>query len=262
MNKSKELKVAIEAAQEGGKILKSYFTKKNFHEMRKGDIDVITEADNESEQKIISILSKEFPEHQIFAEESGMHESKSEYKWIIDPLDGTLIFSRDFPEFAVSIALAKSNEIILGVVYNPMTDEMYYAEKGKCAYLNDNKISVSKRNKLIECMISTAIGNLVGEKMTGLLAMIKELAPKTKRFRDGGSASLNMCYIASGKLDGYWEMMLKPWDFAAGKIIVEEAGGKVTSGTEDDFDVMNPVVIATNGLIHNDIQKVVRKYLE
>lgn len=261
MKKSKELKTAIKAAKETGKILRDYFINKNFNEFSKGGIDIVTEADKESEKTIISIIKKEFPEHQIIAEESGFHKSESNYRWIIDPLDGTFNYIRGFPEFAISIGLQKDKESIVGVIYNPITNEMYYSEKGEGAYLNKKKISVSKRDKLIESILNTGFGYNRGEEMDAHLAVFKEVAKNSTYILSRGSAALDMASVASGKIDGYWELSIKPWDIAAGKLIVEEAGGKVTSGKDDNFDVMNPICIASNGLIHNDIKNIIKKYL-
>lgn len=258
---SKELQTAIKAAKEAGEILKDYFIKKDFNEISKGGVDIVTEADTKSEEKIISIIKKEFPEHQIIAEESGFHKSESGYIWIIDPLDGTYMFVHGIDNFAISIALQKNNEIILGVIYNPIKDEMYHAEKGKGAYLNGKKIHVSKRNKLIESIINTGFGYERGKEMDLALAVFNEITRNSKYILSMASAAMDIAHVASGKTEGYCEMDIKPWDIAAGKIIVEEAGGKVTSGKTNDFDVMNPVCIATNGLIHKDIQKIIGKYI-
>ena len=156
--------------------------------------------------------------------------------------------------------MKKCNEIILGVIYNPITDETYYAEKGKGAYLNGKKISVSKRNKLIESVIGTGFGYERGEEADIHLKVFNEFVKNSTYILIMGSTALDMAHVALGKADGCWETVVKPWDIAAGKIIVEEAGGKVTN-KNNDFDVMNPICIATNGLIHNEIQKIIKKYL-
>ena len=251
---------AIKAAKAAGKIHLKYFNKKLEIKTKSGHQDRVTIADTESEKKIVSIIKKHFPEHNILAEEAKYKKTDSEYTWIIDPLDGTNNFSHGMPIFCVSIALAKNDKIILGVVYDPIRKELFSAESGKGATLNGKKISVSKNTELKDCLLITGFYYDRGVPMLKNLVNIKHFFLNgILGLRRLGSAALNLCDVACGRADGFWEFYLNTWDFAAGMLIVEEAGGKVTNKSNDELKIKPSYVVASNGKIHEQILKIINK---
>ncbi|MBI4686553.1 MAG: inositol monophosphatase [Nitrospirae bacterium] len=246
---------AIKAALEAGVILKKHFGR-TLNIRHKGEIDLVTEADLKSEQKIVSIIKKAFPEHDILAEERGLQDNQAEYKWLIDPLDGTTNYAHGFPVFAVSIALERKGEIILGVVYDPMRDEIFTAIKGKGAYLNNKKINVSATKSLSVSLLATGFAYDVRVSPENNLNHFSNFILRSQGIRRAGSAAIDLCYIASGRFDGYWEMKLKPWDTAAGSLIVKEAGGRVTDFQGQPFSHYSKEILASNGKIHREMIKV------
>jgi myo-inositol-1(or 4)-monophosphatase len=256
------LTVAIESAKEAGRFLKLNLGKVKNIESKKEEINLVTEIDKGSEKKIIDFLKSRFPNHSILAEESGETNSGSDFKWIIDPLDGTTNYTHSFPVFCVSIALEFKGEVILGVVYDPNLDELFYAEKGKGAFLNGKRISVSKTDKLIKSMLATGFPYNVKENPDNCIEHFVNFLMEAQAIRRLGSAALDLVYVACGRLDGFWEVNLNPWDTAAGKIIVEEAGGKVTDFYGNDFNIYTKGIIASNGLIHEQMLEVIKKGLK
>jgi myo-inositol-1(or 4)-monophosphatase len=260
MNAIKHLDVAILAAKEAGKIHKKYFNKDFKIKRKSKSFELVTVADIESEKKIVSIIRDHFKDHNFLCEEKKYKKTKSEYTWIIDPLDGTNNFSFGLPVFSVSIALAKGDEVRAGVVYNVISNELFYAEKDKGAFLNNKKISVSKVDKLKEALFVTGFYYHRGNKMVENLETIKKFFQKNiiglRRF---GSAALDLCYVACGRITGFWEFELNPWDFAAGKLIVEEAGGKVTGRYGEKTGLDNSFIVAANNKIHNKMVKIINK---
>lgn len=251
---------AIEAAKVAGEIQRNYFNKGVEVKIKGGEHhNRVTIADLESEEAIVSLIKKHYPEHNILAEEGEYKKTDSEYKWVIDPLDGTNNFSRGISIFCVSIALAKNEEVILGVIYDVLKDELFTAEKGKGAFLNGKKITVSHNNKWSDCLLVTGFYYDRGQ------AMMQNLDITRKFFLAGvlgirrfGSAALDLCYVACGRLDGYWEFELNPWDFSAGKCILEEAGGKITDKNGENFPIGPSYIVASNGKIHNNMLKILR----
>lgn len=256
------LTTAIEAAKEAGKFLKMNLGKVKNIERKKEEINLVTEIDKGSEKKIIEHIKNKFPNHSILAEESGETSKTSEYKWIIDPLDGTTNYTHSFPVFCVSIALEYKGEVILGVVYDPNLDELFYAEKGKGAFLNGKKISVSKTDKLIKSMLATGFPYNVKENPDNCIEHFVNFLMEAQAIRRLGSAALDLVYVACGRLDGFWEVNLNPWDVAAGKIIIEEAGGKITDFYGNKFNIYTKGVVASNGLIHQQMLEVIKKGLD
>ncbi len=255
------LNVAIEAAKEAGKFLKINLGKVKNIQTKKEEINLVTEIDKESEKKIVQFIKSKFPHHSILAEESGEAKSDLGYKWIIDPLDGTTNYTHSFPVFCVSIALEHKGEVILGVIYDPNFDELFWAEKGKGAFLNGKKISVSKTDKLIKSMLATGFPYNVRENPDNCIEHFVNFLMEAQAIRRLGSAALDLAYVACGRLDGFWEVNLNPWDVAAGKIIVEEAGGKITDFYGNKFSIYTKGVVASNGLIHEQMLEIIKRGL-
>jgi len=248
-------KIAITAAKNAGLILKKNLGKPRSIEY-KGVIDIVTEMDRKAEDLIIKTIKKEFPEHGILTEESNERKSSSEYRWIIDPLDGTTNYSHGYPVFCVSIALEKEGEIILGVVYDPVLGELFTAEKDKGAFVNNKKIKVSKVRELTKSLLATGFPYDVRTSRQNNLDHFSNFAVKAQAIRRAGSAALDMCYVAYGRFDGFWEIKLKPWDTAAAMLIIREAGGMVTDFNGGPFSMYSGETLASNGLIHNEMLNV------
>ncbi|MGR3220993.1 MAG: inositol monophosphatase family protein [Candidatus Anammoxibacter sp.] len=242
-------------ALEAGKILmKSYHNIEKI-ELKK-DAGFVTEADTRSEEYIIDAISREYPDHLILAEESGGRGTKCPYKWIIDPLDGTTNFVNGLPWFCVSIACEFEGHVIIGAVYNPVLNELFFAERNKGAYLNDNEIRISTTAKLSESLLSTGFYYDKGEKLKIAIdkfGIMKECAFSVRRM---GSAAIDLAYTAAGRFDGYWEKSLSPWDVAAGVLIVKEAGGSISSFDGKDCTIYDKELVASNGLIHKEMVNI------
>lgn len=259
MNGDQFLKVAKKAALEAGEIISEYFGQEHEYRYKNEDkSDFATQADLESEHKIVEIITKSFPEHSIIAEESGQTDKKSEYTWIIDPLDGTLAFASGLPLSAISIALLKENQPILGIVYQVMTEALYWAQKGKGAYLNNKRMKVSKVDKLE----SASIGMDVGHKKSRAGKFDSYILPLKKvRYMYGlGSDAAMLALVGKGSLDAF-PTSAWVWDFAGGAVIVEEAGGKVTDlqGLPVDWTKKRIEMVATNGLLHDQVLEALSK---
>jgi myo-inositol-1(or 4)-monophosphatase len=252
------LTVASEAARTAGDLLRE-----NIHGIReiayKGDINLVTEMDTRSERAIVEILRSAFPGHGIVAEEETDTRNASGLTWIIDPLDGTTNYAHGYPCFSVSIALEQEGEIIIGVVYDPMRDELFTARKGQGACLNGKKIHVSGAGTLIKSLLATGFpyDRKVSEKNN--LDYFHDLLMASQEVRRDGSAALDLCYVACGRFDGFWELKLKPWDVAAGSLIVTEAGGMVSDLSGGRFDLHAEEVLASNGRIHRQMIEVLQK---
>ena len=254
----KEMEIARLAAQEAGKILHSHFGRKN-RVQKKGDIDLVTEADIQSEQKILEIIARPFPNDSILSEETGQHQHLPSRVWLIDPLDGTTNFAHAFPFFGVSIALEVEGQVVLGIVYNPCVNEWFEAVQGRGASLNRQEIRVSNTKNLIESLLATGFPYDVHENPDGVVARFKTMLTHSQGVRRPGSAALDLCYVACGRVDGYWEERLYPWDTAAGLVIVKEAGGKVTDYTGTAYTPYSKTILASNGLIHQDMIEALKK---
>jgi myo-inositol-1(or 4)-monophosphatase len=248
------LSAAVETAQEAGKILLEEFARPP-HITYKGDVDIVTQADRRSEQCIVARLEKYFPGHAIAAEEGTGQESASRFRWHVDPLDGTTNFAHGYPCFCVSIGLAEGDTLLAGVVFNPVSGEMFAAARGEGATLNGTKIHVSK--------IPTLATSLL---VTGFPAQKRHSNPNIHYYWDftlrshgvrrDGSAALDLASVAAGRLEGFWEFGLKPWDTAAGILLVEEAGGRVSEFDGAPYKLGGRSILATNGLVHEDMQRV------
>lgn len=252
------LEFAIRVAKEAGRVLRDSFGRK-IEVRHKGNIDLVTEIDIASEKVIKDLITSHYPKHQILAEESGAHLSSSDYRWIVDPLDGTTNYAHGLPLFCVSIALEKAGEVIIGVVYDPVHEEIFAAERGSGATLNGRTIKVSDINEIKKAMLVTGFPyDIQVDRINNIDNFIKFIK-NAQAIRRLGSAALDLCYVAAGRMDGFWELKLHPWDMAAGALIVEEAGGKVTRFDGGKFDPFLREVCASNGLIHNQMLEVLRR---
>jgi len=248
------LDAAIEIAQEAGKILREEFDRP-IQISYKGDVDLVTQADKRSEEAIVAGLTKYFPEHSIAAEEGTGHESTSEFRWHVDPLDGTTNFAHGYPCFAVSIALAQRGELLAGVVYNPFYEELFAALRGGGATLNGKRIFVSSVDTLATSLLCT--GFPVHKRLANPnMHYYWDFTLRSHGVRRDGSAALDLASVAAGRFDGFWEFGLKPWDTAAGVLLIEEAGGKVSDFAGQPYQLGGPVVLATNGVIHEETRGV------
>lgn len=251
------LAVAVEAARKAGGILKENLS--GTREITyKGDINLVTEMDTRSERAVVGTLRASFPDHGIIAEEETTIRNGSGYTWIIDPLDGTTNYAHGYPCFSVSIALEHQGDVITGVVYDPMRDELFTAQKGQGAYLNGKGIKVSTVDTLIKSLLATGFpyDRKVSEKNN--MDYFHDLLMASQEVRRDGSAALDLCSVAAGRFDGFWELKLKPWDVAAGSLIVREAGGRVTDLSDNTFDIFADEVLASNGMIHGQIVEILR----
>ncbi len=246
--------VAIQAALKSGEILKRGFGTPFTVSLKPGVQNFVTEYDLLSEETIVSLVHDYFPDHSILAEEGGLQERSDDgYIWIIDPLDGTTNFSHHIPLFVVSIAVYKKNEPLCGVIFQPMTQELFVAEKGKGAFLNGSRLAVSRSNSIVESIMGIGFPYDIEERALHSIDHLTHLTVKGMSLRNIGSAALNLAYIAAGKFDGLWFSKLQPWDIAAGKLLIEEAGGCITDYYGLPIDIYSsPSVLATNGLIHDE----------
>lgn len=229
---------------------------------KEGVNNLVTEADHASEKAILDVIKSAFPDHQILAEETGEIVQDSTYKWIIDPIDGTVNFAHGIPLNCVSIAVEKNKEIILGSVYNPHLNELFFAEKGKGATLNEKPISVSSQTQTLKACLVTGFPYTYINMPNGPLEIFERFIRKGIPVRRLGSAAIDLCWVACGRFDGFYEHKLEPWDSAAGYLIVEEAGGKVTDLAGNPFSVYQHKLLATNGKIHNEMLEVINNKKE
>jgi myo-inositol-1(or 4)-monophosphatase len=240
-----------EIAREASALLMEYFHRRVKIEY-KGDADLVTEADRRSEALIRERIRQRWPEHDVLGEENGLVDTGSEYRWYVDPLDGTTNFAHGFPVFCVSMGLEHRGKRIAGVVLDPTRDELFAAEKGSGAYLNGQPIRVSGTPTLAESLIATGFPSHKRHKNPNI-HFYHQLTLRSHGVRRAGSAALDLCYVAAGRLDGFWEFNLNPWDTAAGVLIAEEAGGRVTDFYGGPFEINSRQTLATNGLIHDEL---------
>jgi len=243
---------AVEIAHAAGNLLRYYHEKRVGFEL-KGEFDLVTEADKASEKLVVERLRQYFPSHSIQAEEGGGGETGSEYRWYVDPLDGTTNFAHGYPVWSVTLALEKAGELVAGVVFDPNRDEMFAAEKGAGSFLNGHRIQVSKTARLAQSLTCTGFPNhaRVGNPN---IYFFYQLAMETHGVRRCGSAAIDLSYTAGGRLDAFWEFGLKPWDLAAGKLLVVEAGGICTDMRGGVHSMASEDVMATNGLLHEGMK--------
>lgn len=236
-----------------GKILLDGFGTTFEIDQKLGKNNLVTEYDYKSETFIIQEINNKFPNHSIISEEDGSTDNNSEYKWIIDPLDGTVNYANNIPIFSVSIAVTKGDELIAGAVYHPVIKELFHAEKGKGAFLNETRISVSKKSDFDSSLLVTGFPYDINNDPNGAIKSFTNIVKRGIPIRRLGSAALDLAYVACGRFEGFWEINLNSWDVAAGILIVNEAGGKCTDYKGADSDVDDKQIIASNGLIHKAI---------
>jgi len=252
------LKTTLLNAVEAGAAELSRFFNKSFQVSNKQGINnLVTEADHAAEEAILNIIKKDFPDHYILSEEAGEIVQDSNYKWIIDPIDGTVNFAHSIPICCVSIALEQNGTIIMGAVYNPNLNELFFAERGKGATLNEKAIRVSEKSSVINACLVTGFPYTYLDMPNGPLEIFEKLIRKGVPVRRLGSAATDLCWVAAGRFDGFYEHKLEAWDSAAGYLIVEEAGGVVTDFKGDKFSPYQPHVLATNGKIHDEMLEII-----
>jgi myo-inositol-1(or 4)-monophosphatase len=249
------LNFAIRVARDAGALLRDRLGTR-IDIGHKGSINLVTDVDLASEKLIREAISTYYPRHEILAEEGGLTESASEYRWIVDPLDGTTNYAHGYPVFCVSIGLEHKGEIIIGVVYDPMRDEMFTAERGAGAALNNRPVRVSKTEDLMQSILSTGFPYDIKTSTLTNLNHWANFAMNAQALRRDGAAALDLCYVACGRFDGFWELNLSPWDTAAGALIVAEAGGRITDFAGGPFSNYKPEIVASNGLIHERMIEV------
>ncbi len=258
------LNIAVKAARRAGGIINRATQNLDLlHVSRKAHSDYVSEVDNTAEDAIINVLLEAYPNHSILAEESGARgdPSKSEYQWIIDPLDGTTNFLHGFPQYAVSIALKHRGVLTQAVVYDPSGNELFTASRGRGAYLNDHRLRVSKRDQLSDCLIGTGFPFREFSHMNAYLAIFKDIMPKVAGIRRPGSAALDLAYVAAGRYDGFWELKLSPWDIAAGCLLITEAGGLVGDLEGNDTYMQSGHIVAGNPKIFGQLLRVITPHL-
>lgn len=245
------LETAAEIAREAGAVLAHFFERRIGFE-RKGEFDLVTEADRASEKLVVERLRTHFPTHAIVAEESGAHHGTSEFRWYVDPLDGTTNFAHGFPVFNVTLALERAGELQCGVIYDPLRQEMFTVELGGGAYLNHRRIRVSSCRKLDDGLIATGFPTRRRHSSVNV-HFFHQVAMVTHGVRRAGSAAIDLAYVACGRLDGFWEFGLNPWDMAAGILMVREAGGAVSNMHGAPHALSSPHLVADNGAIHGEL---------
>jgi len=248
------LKIAIEIAREAGAILREGFDRPK-KITYKGEVDLVTESDRRSEELVVTRLNKHFPDHGIVAEEGARTAARTKYCWHVDPLDGTTNFAHGYPCFAVSIGLVEEGEPIVGVVFNPVANELFTAVRGEGAYLNENRIHVSPVEKLAHSLVATGFPTHLRKKSSNM-EYYWQFTLRTHGVRRDGSAALDLCSVACGRFDAYWEFGLSSWDTAAGVLLVKEAGGMVTDLAGQPYRLGGPSLIASNGHIHAELREV------
>src|SRR5947207_6111937 len=239
-----------ELARQAGSLLLSYFGKVAVE--YKGDVDLVTEADRRSEELIVGSIRKQWPHHDLIGEEGSRTETGSDFRWYVDPLDGTTNFAHGYPVFCVSIALEYKAERVAGVVYDPTRDEMFAAEKGSGSRLNGRPIRVSPIQRLAESLVATGFPSHKRHKNPNI-HFYHQITLRSHGVRRAGSAALDLCYTAAGRYDAFWEFNLNSWDTAAGVLLVQEAGGKVTDFSGGAFDISSREVLASNNLVHDEV---------
>lgn len=244
-----EALTARTAALEAGKVLRRLF-RKGVGARKKGEIDLVTDADLRSEKIILGRITEKFPQDSLLAEESGRRAGRLERVWIVDPLDGTTNFAHSLPFFAVSVGLEIQRELVVGVVFNPILNELYEAVRGRGAFLNGRRIAVSRVETLKEALLATGFPYSIHEAPGGPLLRFGRMIARAQGVRRPGAAALDLCWVAAGCMDGHWEEGLKPWDTAAGALILEEAGGRLTTFDGAPYNPHEKTMVASNGLIH------------
>lgn len=251
-------KVLDEAIRAAGAIIHHRFQGDFVIDHKEGINNLVTEVDKQAEAAIIQIINNNFPDHTILSEEAGLLEQHSDYVWLVDPIDGTVNFAHGIPICCVSIALSYKNELQIGAVYNPMLNELFFAQRGKGATLNGIPISVSQKEDFARACLVTGFPYRMPEHGDHPLKVFERAIMRGLPVRRLGSAAIDLCWVACGRFDGFWEYNLSPWDIAAGYLIVEEAGGKISDFDGKPYDVFDKQTLATNGLIHEPMLAMIQ----
>ena len=260
MTMDNHLNVAIEIAREAGDLLLQHF-RQPLEITYKRRSDLLTEVDQKSEALIVDRLQSCFPGYAIVAEEGSGQKTDSDYCWYVDPLDGTTNFAHGFPVFSVSLGLAYRGEVVAGVVFDPTRQELFTAERGAGAFLNGARLRVSNIGDLTQCLVATGFPPFATSHDLNVQLYFR-FTQLTHGIRRAGSAALDLCCVAAGRFDGFWELKLNPWDKAAGVLLVTEAGGRVSGITGKPFDLLGDDIFASNGLVHDQMLRVFREVLE
>ncbi|MDE3034353.1 MAG: inositol monophosphatase [Nitrospirota bacterium] len=250
---------ALDAARVAGSILTDA-ARNGFRVEYKDSVNLVTDADYRSEQAVIEVIRKTFPAHRILGEEGGAQSgSDPEYQWVIDPLDGTTNFAHGFPAYCVSIGVEYRSTCILGVVLDPTRQELFSAETGQGAFLNGTPLQVSRTPTLDRALLVTGFAYDIRVSAQNNLDNFSRFALTAQGVRRTGTAALDLCYVAAGRFDGFWELKLHPWDTAAGLVILREAGGRVTDFKGTPYSIYEPSIVASNGLIHEEMLDILRR---
>lgn len=253
------LNPAMAAARLGGEVLMKRTSPLNIDYKDASTRNMVSNIDLEAERVITEFIKEQWPDHQILAEEGGLDKGNSSYKWIIDPLDGTTNYIHGFPFFSVSIGLEFEGTLLAGVVYEPVRNKIFYAEKGKGAFLNGYPLQVSKEVQIRHALLVTGFSYEMKNNPDENFIHFFNFSRAAQGVRRTGSAALDLCYLAAGYFDGYWELNLAPWDTAAGSLIVEESAGKVTDFNGEPFSIYSKAILASNGLIHSQMIDILQK---
>ncbi len=252
---------AVRAAKEAGALLNKRLGDVGNIDY-KGAFNIVTDVDRASERCIVEILRCEYPAWGVLAEEGGQAGPRSTCRWLIDPIDGTTNYAHAYPFFSISIAAEDNGKVVLGVVYNPVSQELFWAEPGQGAWLGETRIAVSRAGALKESLLATGFPPGARSTPSNNLAEFAYLTQRCHGVRRDGSAALDLCFIACGRLDGFWEQSLAPWDLAAGTLVVSEAGGRISNLNGGQFDIDSGDVLATNGIIHQETLEMLGKARE
>jgi len=252
------LRIAIAAAKEAGRLQMLHFGH-SLPVQYKGEFNPVTEVDRLCEQAIVKMISDAFPDHDILTEESPFEGKGSRWKWIIDPLDGTTNYLHGFPCFCISIGFEVEGEVEMGVVYVPSLNELFHAEKGKGAFLNGERITVSRVDRLHRSLLCTGFPYDVHEHADFYLRYFRQFITRCFAIRRPGSAAVDLSYLATGRFDGFWEFKLHAWDVAAASLLITEAGGKVTDLQGRPFNIYSEVILASNGLVHEEMIRTIQE---
>jgi myo-inositol-1(or 4)-monophosphatase len=258
MNNTQIKSTLLEALRSAGRLVKANFGKEQ-RITKKGEFNLVTEIDKAAEKAALKVILKRFPDHSILAEESPEVEG-SEGRWIIDPIDGTTNFAHGFPIVSVSIAFERNGRLEMGGVLDPTRNELFFAARGRGAFLNGKRIRVSKAGKLLDSLVVTGFPYDRKKNPDFYLSLLRAFLTKVQCIRRTGSAAIDLCYVACGRFDGYYEMKLKPWDKAAGMLIVQEAGGRLTDFSGKPLTLSSSQNLATNGLIHKEMLTVLKPF--
>jgi myo-inositol-1(or 4)-monophosphatase len=248
----------LQAIHAGAHVLKHYF-EGSFEVKSKSSLnDLVTEVDQKAEDAIIAVIKETYPEHFILSEEVGELSTSSNYKWIIDPIDGTVNFAHGIPLCCISIGIEKDGIMLMGAVLNPFMNELFFAEHGKGAFLNNRKLSVSENKHLESACLVTGFPYRWVDVGADPISVFERFIRKGLPVRRLGSAAIDLCWVAAGRFDGFWEYNLNPWDVAAGYLIVQEAGGRISNFNGDKLDIYDKQTLATNGMIHEQMLEVIK----